>query len=151
MQIVEATQAHLQSWLALRRQLWPDPDPHHLQEMQEILASPTLVAFLLLDDDEQPAGFIEGALYLTASQKYGYVEGWYVIPNRRGAGLGRRLLGALEQWILHQSITLILSDTSPEDYPLSTRAHHENGFRELMTIRVFAKQLDRGDIDSVVP
>jgi GNAT superfamily N-acetyltransferase len=142
MQPVEATQDHLPSWLALRRQLWPDPDPHHLQEMQEILASPSMIAFLLFDDDQEPVGFIEGALYLTASRKYGYVEGWYVIPSRRGQGWGGRLLSALEQWILHQSISLVLSDTIPEVYSLSTRAHLENGFRELMTIRVFAKQLD---------
>ena len=88
MQLVEATQDHLPSWLALRRQLWPEPDQHHLPEMQEILASPSMIAFLLFDDDEQPIGFIEGSLYLTASWKYGYVEGWYVIPSRRGQGWG---------------------------------------------------------------
>src|SRR3954468_16198702 len=135
MQLVEATQEHLPSWLALRRQLWPEPDPQrHLQEMQEILASPAMIAFLLFDGvsmaDEESIAFIEGALYLTASHKYGYVEGWYVIPNRRGEGCGRQLLGALEEWILHQSISLVLSDTIPESYPLSTRAHRQNGFSE---------------------
>ena len=141
MQLVEATQDYLPSWLSLRRQLWQVPDQHHLQEMQEILASPSMVAFLLFDGEEA-IGFVEGALYLTAPRQYGYVEGWYVIPNRRGQGWGARLLDALEQWILHQSIGLVLSDTIPEEYPLSARAHQENGFKELMTIRVFAKQLE---------
>jgi len=142
MQLVAATQDHLPSWLALRRRLWPHPDAHHLQEMQEILASPSMIAFLLFDDDGQPIGFIEGAIYLTVSQKYGYVEGWYVLPDRRQQGWGGHLLSALEQWILHQSITLVLSDTIPAVYPLSARAHMANGFEELMTIQVFVKQLD---------
>lgn len=142
MQLVEATQDHLPSWLALRRRLWPDPDQRHLQEMQEILASPSMIAFLLFDDGAQPIGFIEGAIYRTVSQQYGYVEGWYVLPERRGQGWGGHLLSALEQWILHQTISLVLSDTVPDTYPLSARAHERNGFKELMTIQVFVKQAD---------
>ena len=44
MQLVEATQEHLPNWLALRRQLWPEPGPRHRQEMEEILASPSMSA-----------------------------------------------------------------------------------------------------------
>jgi len=141
MQIVEATREHLPAWLALRRQLWPVADEQHVEEMEAILASPYMTAFLLLAEDGEPLGFVEGALYLDAHRKYGYVEGWYLIPERRGEGLGSRLLAALEQWILHHSIALVLSDTDPEAYPASTRAHRSNGYRELMTIRVFVKRM----------
>ena len=141
MQVVEATQVHLSSWLSLRRQLWPESDENHLREMQEMLANPSMAVFLLFSDDEEPIGFIEGAIYFDAAQKYGYVEGWYVIPEQQGRGYGGQLLSALEQWILHQSIALVLSDTIPEEYPLSTRAHQKYEYKELMTIRVFSKQL----------
>jgi aminoglycoside 6'-N-acetyltransferase I len=141
----QVTEGQIEPWLALRRQLWPDQESEHRREMDEILASPEAVAFLLFDSKGAPLGFIEGALYLDGQEKYGYVEGWFVLPAYRRQGLGGRLLGALEQWILHHSISLALSDTIPEEYPLSPGAHARHGYKDLMHIQVFIKQLEDGD------
>lgn len=145
MDILEATEAHLDPWLHLRKQLWPEPDAFHLDEMRAILASSTANAFLMFTPDGKPVGFIEGALYLQGPQHYGYVEGWFVAPEFRRRGFGGQLLGALEEWILHHAITLSLSDTIPEEYPLSPAAHAKHGYRPWRTLQVFFKKLEEQD------
>ena len=142
MKVVEATDAHVDQWVALCQLLWDDPGDLHLQEAEKILSSDSKAAFLLFDEANQAIGFIEGALYLDETNKYGYVEGWFVHPDFRGQGLGGQLMDALEQWLLHRSISLVLSDTIPAEYPLSPKAHKRNGFKDLMTIQVFIKQID---------
>jgi GNAT superfamily N-acetyltransferase len=142
MKVFEATDAHIEQWITLRQMLWDDPRELHLSEAEEILTSASEVAFLLFDDDNQAIGFIEGALYLAENHKYGYVEGWFVHPDFRAQGLGGRLLSDLEQWFLHRSISLVLSDTIPAEYPLSPKAHKDNGFKDLMTLQIFVKQID---------
>ena len=142
MKIKPATSSHIEPWLYLRKQLWPEPDEYHKAEMQDILASDSMVAFLMFNPEDKPIGFIEGALYQDASQKYGYVEGWFVLPGYQKQGLGGRLLGELEAWFLHHAIDLSLSDTSPTDYPLSTAAHHKHGYQDLFTLQIFVKKLE---------
>jgi len=141
MQICEVSPEHKEAWLFLRKQLWPEPDEIHLAEMQDILDARTAVAFLLFNPNKDPIGFIEGAIYLDSPQKYGYIEGWFVLPNYRGQGLGGRLLGALEEWFLHRAISLTLSDTIPEEYPLSPKAHARYGYKDLTTLQIFVKEL----------
>jgi aminoglycoside 6'-N-acetyltransferase I len=141
MRVIQATSGHIQPWLGLRRQLWPDPDEAHLPEMQEILGSESAAAFLLLNERNEAIGFIEGALYLGGPRPYGYIEGWFVVPAFRGRGLGGQLLGSLEGWILHHSISLVLSDTIPEEYPLSTRAHAHYGYEALKNLTIFIKKI----------
>ena len=147
MRIVEADATFLEQWLSLRQMLWEHPLELHVVEAEKILATDLETAFLLLDDDNQILGFIEGALYLEGGQKYGYVEGWFVHPDFRQKGYGGLLQDALEEWFLHRSIALVLSDTIPEKYPISARAHHRHGFKDLMTIQVFTKSIGK-DIET---
>lgn len=142
MKIREAAESNFEAWLGLRKLLWPEADELHVGEMQEILASDTQIAFLIYNSDDQAVGFIEGAIYLNPSQDYGYVEGWYVLPAFRGQGRGGELLGTLEQWFLHNTIRLSLSDTIPAQYPLSPKAHARYGYREYATMKIFIKQLE---------
>ncbi len=142
MKVLEANREHLDQWIALRQMLWDDPRDLHLSEAEEILSSEIESAFLLFDAENRAIGFIEGALYLDENHKYGYVEGWFVHPDFRGQGLGGQLLDALEQWFLHRSISLVLSDTIPAEYPLSPKAHKANGFKDLMTLQIFVKRID---------
>jgi aminoglycoside 6'-N-acetyltransferase I len=136
-----ASQDDLESWVKLRQKLWNGTYKTNLSEAQAILASQLHAAYLILEGEDTPLGFIEGALYLDNTQKYGYVEGWYVESEFRGQGLGGELLDALEEWILHQSISLVLSDTIPKEYPLSPKAHLQQGFEDLMNIQVFIKKI----------
>ncbi|MBV7336961.1 GNAT family N-acetyltransferase [Chloroflexi bacterium TSY] len=141
MKIIDATVQQLEEWIALRKQLWDDSREVHVAEINALLASEHQIGYLLLNEEEVPVGFIEGALYLDGNQKYGYVEGWYVAPAYRKQGNGGRLLGALEQWVLHHAISLVLSDTIPDEYPLSPKAHANNGFKELMNLQIFVKDI----------
>ena len=141
MKIIEANSSHLDEWVTVRMRLWDESRAVHLAEIQEILDSEFATAFLLLDAAQLTVGFIEGAVYNHQGQQYGYIEGWYVEPEYRGQGYGGQLLGAVEQWILHQSISLVLSATIPAQYPLSRKAHKDNGFKELFNIQVFMKNL----------
>lgn len=152
MRIQKACESNFEAWLGLRKLLWPEQDEMHVGEMREILTSDTQVAFLIYTSDDQAVGFIEGAIYLNPRQNYGYVEGWYVLPATRGQGLGGELLGALEGWFLHHSISLSLSDTIPAEYPLSPEAHVRYGYREYATMKIYIKQLESdGDIPELDP
>ncbi len=141
MKIIEADSLRLEEWIAVRTRLWDDSRDMHVAEIQEILDSEFATAYLLLDEAQSTVGFIEGAVYQRKGQGYGYIEGWYVAPEYRGQGYGRQLLNTVEQWILHQSISQVLSDTIPAEYPLSRKAHADNGFKEWFNIQVFMKTL----------
>lgn len=142
MKIREASEENFEAWLGLRKLLWQEADEMHIGKMRDILAADTQTAFLVFNADDQPVGFIEGAIYLNPPQDYGYVEGWYVLPAYRGQGLGGELLGALEGWFLHHAISLSLSDTIPAEYPLSPKAHARYGYREYATMKIYIKKLD---------
>jgi aminoglycoside 6'-N-acetyltransferase I len=145
MKILRASDTHFDAWLHLRKLLWPDSsDEGHQQEMRDILSSDIAIAFLMFNPDDEPVGFIEGALYLNPPRNYGYIEAWFVLPAYRRQDLGGQLLGVLEEWFLHNNIALILSDTIPLEYPLSPKAHAKYGYRELQTIQIFIKDLGQG-------
>lgn len=145
MKIFEASEADIEAWLELRQDLWPGPDEEHLTEMRDILSSDSQIAFLMADPENKAIGLIEGAVYLKSPQPYGYVEGWFILPEYRRQGLGGQLLGRLEEWILHQGIALSLSDTIPEEYPLSPKAHAKYGYRKFRTMQIFIKELEEKD------
>ena len=146
MKILRASEIHFDTWLDLRKFLWPDSsDEAHRQEMRDIISSDTAIAFLMFDLDDQPAGFIEGALYLNPPRNYGYIEGWFVLPRCRKQGFGGQLLEVLEQWFLHNNIALSLSDTIPVEYPISPKAHAKYGYREFETLQIYIKELGSGN------
>ena len=70
----------------------------------------------------------------------GYLEGWYVEPDRRGRGIGRALLTAAEEWARREGCTEFASDTDL-DNEAGRRAHLVCGFGEAGLIRCFAKKL----------
>jgi len=142
MKILKATEIHFDTWLHLRKLLWPDSlDEVHKQEMRDIISSDTAIAFLMFNPDDEPVGFIEGALYLNPPRNYGYIEGWFVLPLYRRQGFGGQLLGFLEEWFLHKNIALSLSDTIPLEYPLSPKAHAKYGYRGFETLQIYIKEL----------
>ena len=145
MNIVEMTSEDFPAWMAFRQELWEENEASHLAGMEEILASEHLVAYVLKNEAGEAIGFIEGALYLEGEHPYGYVEAWYVRPEYRRQGWGNRLMDKLEHWVLHKGIQLVLSDTTPKEYPTSTGAHHKSGYKTLYDFRVFIKELGEED------
>jgi aminoglycoside 6'-N-acetyltransferase I len=125
----------------LRQALWPGDSVVALREEAEsILADPDQVCFLRCDVGGEPVGFIEGGVYQGPAGPYAHVEGWYVVPEHRGAGHGQELLGSLEHWCLHREICRLTSDTTAE-YPSSPAAHARAGFREIKRFSIFLKEL----------
>ena len=118
MNIQKARESDLDSWASLRHALWPAGTITTLRdEAISILASPDQACLLLLDGVGTAAGFAEVAIHQGPAGPYGHLEGWYVTPEYRGRGLGRKLISGIEQWCLHRAIGMLTSDTTP-DYPL---------------------------------
>ncbi|MCZ6675746.1 MAG: GNAT family N-acetyltransferase [Candidatus Poribacteria bacterium] len=92
----------------------------------------------------QLLGFVELSIHRYAegctTDRVGYLEGWYVIPEVRGQGVGRALVEAAEAWARAQGCTEFASDAAV-DNDVSTAAHKALGFDEVGLIRCFRKDL----------
>lgn len=69
-----------------------------------------------------------------------YLEGWYVDPDVRRSGLGRRLLHAAERWAGANGFTEMASDAELHN-AVSLRAHRALGFDEVERQVCFRKPL----------
>ncbi len=80
--------------------------------------------------------YVEG----TTSSPVGYIEGIYVEPAYRGAGLARQLVEAGEAWCKKQGCTEIASDTEISN--TSSQAFHEKqGFEEVNRLVCYRKYI----------
>jgi aminoglycoside 6'-N-acetyltransferase I len=131
-------------WLRLRRALWDWMSlDEQSREMGEIRADldrqPVFVA-------ERPEGGLCGLVEVTihsaapgcTTDRIGYLEAWYVGPDWRRQGVGRRLVETAEAWARSAGCREMASDTTP-DYPLSPAAHAALGYQEVQ--RDFRKDL----------
>lgn len=134
------------AWLRLQQRLWPNETRDDLQEGQRwTLDDPQRNAvFVARSADGQLVGFVEAALRDWAegcpTRPVGYVEGWYVAPDRRRKGVGRRLIEAAERWAISRGCTEMGSDAELSN-ELSHRAHAALGYREAERIVAFSKRL----------
>ena len=131
-------------WLRLRCALW-DYDVEEIRhEMALIRADleqqPVFVA-------ERPEGGLCGLVEVTIhteapgcdSGRIGYLEAWYVDPDYRQQGVGRRLVDAAEAWARSVGCREMASDTHVS-YPLSPAAHAALGYQVVDIY--FRKDLD---------
>jgi aminoglycoside 6'-N-acetyltransferase I len=90
-------------------------------------------------------GFIEAAIRPWAegcsSKPVGYIEGWYVDPDLRCRGVGRRLVRVVETWARSRRCREMASDCVL-DNEVSFRAHQRLGYREVVRLILFQKRLD---------
>ena len=137
------------AWLAMRTALWPEgPASEHRAEIEAFLAdpAPSRPAAVLVAEDAAGTviGFVELAIRPYAegcvTDRIAYLEGWYVVEARRGAGVGRALVLASEAWGRGQECTEFASDADPENRP-SLAAHRALGFADAGLIRCFHKRL----------
>jgi aminoglycoside 6'-N-acetyltransferase I len=87
----------------MRRALWDDcPDDQHESEVDGILGSDTEEVFVAERPECGLCGFVEASIRPWAigceAKPVGYIEGWYVDPDVRREGVGRRLVEAAEAW-----------------------------------------------------
>ena len=136
-------------WLELRRALWPEYGGDSLTgEVARFFTGElkNLLAVLLAEDDAgHVVGFAEVNIRPYAegcsTDRIGFLEGWFVVPEARRRGVGRTLVTAAEEWARSQGCTEFASDTLV-DNEVSADAHRALGFEEVEVIRCFRKTLD---------
>jgi aminoglycoside 6'-N-acetyltransferase I len=79
---------------------------------------------------------VDGALSVPVA----YLEGWYVDPDVRAAGIGRRLLEAAEQWAGARGLKELASDAELGN-PEAIQAHCSCGFAETCRAVHFIKPI----------
>ncbi len=133
-------------WLRLRERLWPDAPKDELErEQEEILSDPSRNVVLVSETPTgQLAGFVELRIRDWAegceTRTVGYIEGWYVEPEYRRAGVGRLLIGAAERWAFDRGCNEMGSDAELNN-EISHRAHRALGYEEVARLVCFSKKL----------
>jgi aminoglycoside 6'-N-acetyltransferase I len=133
----------------MREALYPEPPIAEIDDWLDAAESggthPVGVAVLVADrGDGSLAGFVE-----IGSRNYAegcetspvaYLEGWYVDPDARRKGLGRRLQRAAEDWARSNGFTEMASDAELHN-DVSLGAHLSLGFEEVERQVCFRKRL----------
>jgi aminoglycoside 6'-N-acetyltransferase I len=146
------------AWAAMRKELWPDADFAELSaETRQFVADPKKsildAAFIAEDDDGRAIGFIELSVRAFSdgcdSMPVPHIEGWYVepharlagvLPHGRTPGVGRKLMCAAKNWASEHRFTELASDTEVKNIN-SQLAHERCGFDEVDRIVKFRMQL----------
>jgi aminoglycoside 6'-N-acetyltransferase I len=133
------------AWLRLREGLWPDAPREELaRERAELLADAGRNGVLVAASPGGLVGFVEVSIRDWAegcgTRPVGYIEGWYVAPEHRRAGLGRRLVQAAEGWARVRGCTEMGSDADLSN-GLSHAAHRALGYGEVARLVLFSKKL----------
>lgn len=143
-QIRKAAVRDKTAWVDLRVQLWPESNPGELRDdVRQILEDANWAAFMAVNEGEV-IGFIECSIRDKApaceTDRIGYIEAWFVAPEFRNQGAGRRLVEAGEQWARYKGCTEMASDTT-SNYPLSPAAHKALGYQEVKRKFYYRKSL----------
>lgn len=149
MEVRAVTRNDRDEWARMREALYPDPPVSEIDEWLDAMGAggthPVGVAVFVADrGNGMLAGFVE-----IGSRNYAegcettpvaYLEGWYVDPDVRRSGLGRRLLQAAESWAGANGFTEMASDAELHN-AASLEAHRALGFDEVERQVCFRKTL----------
>ncbi len=104
-------------WLSLRCALWPDDPKEHAREIAAYFAKQIeepLEVLLARSADGEVVGVAELSIRTDVpgleGRRTGYIEGLYVVPMRRGQGVGRALARASRTWAREQGCEAFASD-----------------------------------------
>lgn len=130
----------------LRGALWPECTPaEHRAEIRRLAVRSRVRGVLVLDrGDGRLGGFIELSVHVghdsATTPRVGYIEGWFVDPDLRGTGCGRRLIAAAERWTADRGLTELASDSELHN-PGGIAAHLAVGFRATFRGVLFLKKV----------
>jgi aminoglycoside 6'-N-acetyltransferase I len=136
----------LNEWFRLRCLLWDESaEEEHHEEMVDIIehGDSQFVAVAEIGDGRL-AGFIEASIRPFVddceSENVGYLEGWYVEPEYRRIGIGRRMVGMAETWARQKGCVEMASDAEV-DNSASIAAHDHLRYDETSRLVHFRKEL----------
>ena len=145
--IVPATENDGARWAAMRTLLWPDATAQqHGAELRALFASGRrYVGLLAIDDNGDAVGFAEVSVrsdYVNGcdTSPVGFLEGIWVAPARRNAGIGRRLIDSAAAWAAAAGCSEFASDALVEN-TASQSFHRSVGFAETDRVVYFRKEL----------
>lgn len=131
----------------MRQALWPSAEGEHRGEVAAYFAgerSNPAEVLIACDDAGRARGFVELSIRPYAEECYSgrvaYLEGWYVEPAHRRAGVGAALVEAAAAWGRAQGCTEMASDTALDNSG-SAAAHRATGFAETGRIICFRRAL----------
>ncbi|HJU88002.1 MAG TPA: GNAT family N-acetyltransferase [Gemmatimonadaceae bacterium] len=132
-------------WLRMSRELFPgDSIDADEWEMRQTLARSDAAVFVLERPNGGLAGYVEVGARPWAegctTSPVGYIEAWYVDPDSRQGGHGRRLLLAAEEWARARGYREMGSDALLEN-EVSYHAHLRSGYAEVERVVQFRKTL----------
>lgn len=153
MHVRAARQGDDEAIVALRGALWPDCGPDEQRaEVAAILAGrprstlPLVIA--VAEVGGRVVGFVEAGLRSHADgcdpqRPCGFLEGLYVVPEQRRAGVARALVEWVEGWARGQACAELASDTWADNEG-SIATHGRLGFEVVDRCVNFRKALDEG-------
>jgi aminoglycoside 6'-N-acetyltransferase I len=141
-------QSDAAAWLPMRHALWPEGSlEEHAIEIERFFAGQARepLAVLIAEDERgRPLGFAELSIRAYAedcsTDRVAFLEGWYVTPESRRGGVGRRLVQASEGWARAQGCREFASDALVEN-EVSIAAHKALGFADAGRLQCFRKDL----------
>jgi aminoglycoside 6'-N-acetyltransferase I len=147
MHIAPVTTDDRNVWIDMRGQLWPDSRDTHARDIERFFAGQArdpLAVLIAKDETGRAVGFAELSIRSYAegcsTDNVAFLEGWFVVPDARGRGLGRALVAACEEWARSQGCSEFASDAQP-DNEASIAAHLALGFADEGLVRCFSKKL----------
>ncbi len=119
----------------MMRTLWPEGDSSDFSGE---------TGFVWERKDGELGGFVSFSLRPWAegcdSTPVPYIEGWWVAPELRQAGVGRALVEAVERWCRDEGYDELGSDVELDNI-ISLRAHAAMGFEPTLRVQYFRKRL----------
>jgi aminoglycoside 6'-N-acetyltransferase I len=136
---------------ALCALLWPDTTAaEHRAELEELIQTKTcggmpFTTFVSSDNDGKITGFLQVDLRSHADgcdpkHPVGFVEGWFVLEEHRGRGVGAAMMRAAEDWARSLGCKEMASDTWIDERN-SLKAHEALGFEVVDRCIHFRKSL----------
>ncbi|HVF30192.1 MAG TPA: aminoglycoside 6'-N-acetyltransferase [Pyrinomonadaceae bacterium] len=136
----------LDDWFRLRHMLWDGTsDNDHKSEMIDILDHHETQFVLIAEAAPgRLVGFLEASIRPFVedcdTDHVGYLEGWYVEPEFRKMGIGRKLVRHAEEWARERGCTEMASDAELGN-DSSLAAHLNLGYKETSRLVHLRKDL----------